>query len=87
MRALGRPGDERVRGVGIETETRKETCNEKEFEYQVFLVTLCWQNDFDREKATKLGEYGDRTDTEALAGWLRDKLGLPLDAPPQAASA
>ena len=78
---------ERIRGVGIETETRKEICNEKEFEYEVFLVTIRWQNKFDCKEVTKLTDYENRADAEALAGWLREKTGLPQEAPPQATSA
>jgi Protein of unknown function (DUF3592) len=78
---------ERVRGVGIETETRKEMRNEKEFEYEVFLVTIRWQNNFDCEQVMKLADYENRADADALAGWLREKLGLPAPPPAEPAAA
>jgi hypothetical protein len=65
----------RSRVIGVEQTTEKRSKKELG-EFEIFVVALRWRNDDDHEELTKLAEYDERADAEALANWLCEHLGL-----------
>jgi hypothetical protein len=66
-------------GIDVTTVTKK-TSNGKLSEE--FFVLLRSRDETDQEQLMRLAQYDEKVDADALADWLREKLGLPSPTGP-----